>query len=150
MCAIVLLINGGLTYQWPVTSLGDCVIPARNNNNMILPGDRWFYCPMQMPVGRDGVKRCWHLWRAIKQPNAQKNCVITIIVTFPHANVYLFFVYNYNISLHVYAETNHCVLSWRTLILGMCRCHTGVHPHRSHLHLYLVGPAACVHWCTPG
>ena len=92
------------------------------NNNMIFQGDMLYYCPTRKRA-QGGAEGCWHLRRAIIEHIARKNNVITIIITFPPwqriFKTYLFFVYSYNMGLHVNAETNHCVLSRRTRLVGV-------------------------------
>ena len=84
-----------------------------------------------------------------KAYRTKKNMVLLLLSLCQHDNESLKLINSlstfFNIGIHVYAEINHCVLSRLTLFLGMCRCHAGISPHRSHLHLYLVGPAACIH-----
>ena len=41
--------------------------------------------------------------------------------------------------------TTICYQGAPFLVVWQCRCHAGVRPHRSHVHLYLVGPTARVH-----
>ena len=70
----------------------------------------FFICPTQIQAAQGELRAAGICGGPIKKPIAQKNHVITIIITIIiHwiLKTYLLLLYNYSIGLHVYAETNH-------------------------------------------